>query len=57
MKECEIVGCELNGQYHEHLNLTLCDKHKVEHEEELYWEQYYKENGLGAYAGQPKSKS
>jgi hypothetical protein len=52
MKECEIRDCTNEGRYYEHLNLTLCTHHKQEYEDELYWEEYYKKNRIGAYAGQ-----
>jgi hypothetical protein len=50
MTECEIQYCDKEGKYYKHLNLTVCAKHKAEYEEELYWEQFYKEQRIGAYA-------
>jgi hypothetical protein len=56
--QCEWDGCLKEGKYYEEHKLTLCSRHRIQHEDELYWELFYEEHGIGAYAGQkPKFKS
>jgi len=56
MAKCEWDDCNNSGTLREKHDLTLCKTHLEEHEEELYWQQYYKEQGIGAYAGKKKKK-
>ena len=54
MERCEIKYCEGDASYRPEHNVTLCNAHYEEYKDDLYWEEYYKEQGIGAYAGKKR---